>query len=408
MIDGIIIGGGASGLICGIEAARRGKHCIIIEQKEKAGKKLYATGNGKCNFANRQLGENRYHSVEESGMEQIAQVITDETCASVETFFKEIGVPNVERQGYLYPRSEQATALVHALEQVFLQYHGKLVCSERVDRLQFIKERNVFQVKSGNHEYIGKKLVLATGGMAASHLGSDGSGYVLAKQLGHKVTACVPALCGLKCKERGWNRLQGVRAKGTVRLWQNNRQMGEDSGEIQFTQYGVSGIVIFNLARYASLGLRNNQTVWLELDLLPDYTSKELLQELLDLQKSCGYRRCIDILAGFLPEKLAMYVMEQCKIAMDNQLADVSDKSISQIVANVKQMRIQIIDTNTFEQAQVTAGGVSLQEIHMETMESKIQPGCYLTGELLDADGDCGGYNLMWAWETGRRAGRNL
>lgn len=408
MVDVIIIGGGASGLSCGIEAARRGRNCLILEQKEKAGKKLYATGNGKCNFANRSVAQDFYHSVDERDHVLISQVITEDTCQEVEGFFAEMGILPVERQGCLYPRSEQAASLVHAMEQVFLQWNGTIQCEERVESIHWNREHSMVQVRTGGHCYEGRKLVLATGGAAAPKLGSDGSGYTLAAMLGHTVIPPVPALCGLKCKEKGWNRLQGVRAKGMVRLWQDAVLMGQDLGEIQFTQYGVSGIVIFNLSRYGALGLQKQKTVTLTFDFFPEYTEEELLNILMQLQSDCGFRKLSDLLAGFLPEKLADYILDKGGLGKELPCSRLGEGELRILTEACKKLQLRITGINSLEQAQVTAGGIPLHEIRMDTMESVRCKDCYLIGELLDADAVCGGYNLMWAWETGRRAGRNL
>lgn len=408
MVDVIIIGGGASGLVCGIEAARRGKQCLILEQKEKAGKKLYATGNGKCNFANRTVGPGVYHSVAEGGDRLLTQVITGDICQETEEFFLELGIPATERQGYLYPRSEQAATVVHGLEQVFLQWKGRILCEERVESIRWESEASCFQIQTKQKSYTGRKLVLATGGMATAKLGSDGSGYALAAMLGHGITSCVPALCGLKCKEKGWNRLQGVRAKGRVSIWLDSVRMGQNMGEIQFTQYGVSGIVIFNLSRYASLGLERKQRVTLLLDLVPEYTQEELEMLLQKLQISCGFRNLSGLLSGFLPDKLADFLIEKVGLMKECACSQLEPEELKRLVSCCKQLEIRITDTNSFEQAQVTAGGVPLEEINLDTMESRCCRNCYLTGELLDVDAVCGGYNLMWAWRTGLRAGRSL
>lgn len=408
MVDVIIIGGGASGLACGIEAARRGKQCMILEQKEKAGKKLYATGNGKCNFANRNVEPDAYHCVEVESQRVLSRLVTPGVCERIEEFFGQMGIPAVERQGYLYPRSEQAASLVHAMEQVFFQWNGKILCKERVEHIQWEERTSGFCVQTEGHSYTAKKLVLATGGTAAPGLGSDGSGYALAAMLGHSITPCVPALCGLKCKEQGWNRLQGVRAKGKVSILLNGRLTGVDKGEIQFTKYGVSGIVIFNLSRYGALGLKRKQTVCLRLDFFPEYTFDELAQLLQNHQKVCGFRDLSGLLSGFLPDKLGDYLIQRAGLENERAIASLNRKELDRLVSCCKQLEVKITDTNDFEQAQVTAGGVPLTEIRPDTMESKCCRNCYLTGELLDVDAACGGYNLMWAWETGIRAGRSL
>lgn len=408
MVDVIIIGGGAAGLACGIEAVKRGKTCLILEQKEKLGKKLYATGNGKCNFANRNAGLQWFHSIEENTEPLIGNVIHEDICGETEHFFYELGVPAVERQGYLYPRSEQAATVVRALEQAYIQRKGTLNCGERVEKLQWSEQKKEFTVQTDAGVYKSKKIVLATGGMSNSKLGSDGSGYGLAKQLGHSVSTCLPALCGLQCKEKGWNRLQGVRARGTVQAWINHNLLAEELGEIQFTQYGISGIVVFNLSRYASIGLQEGKKVEFVLDLLPEYSKEELKNILVDMQKCCPNRSVYEIVSGFLPDKLAAYLLERIGLQKEQLIRDCQESALKELIQISKCLKVRIVDSNDFNQSQVTAGGVPLSEVNLNTMESKIQSGCYLTGELLDVDGSCGGYNLMWAWSTGRRAGQNL
>lgn len=413
MKDVIIIGAGASGLVCGIEAAKRGKSICILEQKEKAGKKLYATGNGRCNFGNKNLTLSNYHCVSNAyDMEMLEQdLMTEHTSKDITAYFTKLGVPATERQGYLYPHSEQASTIVQALEQSFRLAGGEIYCDEEVQRIE--KQKGIFVVHTSKHVYKAKKVVLATGGSASSKLGSNGSGYLLAKRLGHTITPCAAALCGLHCKEPGWNQLQGVRAKGTVSIWNREKKLAEAGGEIQFTQYGLSGIVIFNLSRYASLyfaanGSLKKSPIWVSMNLISDYNEKELEQELFRLQKSCGARSCYDIVHGYLPDKLADYILRKERIDTKKDFHTLSKSMIEGLVKTCMEFKVTITGVNGLEQAQVTAGGVPLSEVHLETMESSVCPGLYLTGELLDVDADCGGYNLMWAWVSGRRAGERI
>lgn len=406
MEDVIIIGGGASGLMCGLEAARRKKRCIILEQKEKAGKKLYATGNGKCNFANTRLTEDCYHSVS-SEKHQLGQVINSDSWKQIMERFLELGIPAVERQGYLYPHSEQAAAVVQALEQAYLAAGGTLLCEEIVTNIRWRSDSQV-QILTKQNAYTARKVVLATGGCASPKLGSDGSGYRLAEQIGHSITVCVPALCGLRCKESGWNKLQGVRAKGSVRILYQNQCLAEEQGELQFTQYGVSGIAVFNLSRYAGLAKEEGSSVKLQIDLLPEITKEELVAVWKKLQTTCGYRSTVEVMTGWLPDKLSSFLAARVGISGSVRFEELSKQQMDRLTGEMKNLTISIIGTNTYEQAQVTAGGIPLSEIDMITMASKLHPNCYCIGEILDADGKCGGYNLMWAWETGRRAGIHI
>lgn len=406
MEDVIIIGGGASGLMCGLVAAKRKKRCIILEQKEKAGKKLYATGNGKCNFANTRLTQDCYRSVS-SGKHQLGQVINSDSWKQITEMFLELGIPTVERQGYLYPHSEQAAAVVQALEQAYLAAGGTLLCGESVTNIRWRSDSQV-QVLTKQNAYTARKVVLATGGSASPKLGSDGSGYRLAKQIGHSITVCVPALCGLRCKESGWNKLQGVRAKGSVRLMYQNQCLAEEQGELQFTQYGVSGIAIFNLSRYAGLVREKGGLIELWIDFLPETSKEELTAVWKHLQITCGYRLAVEVMTGWLPDKLSRFLAERVGISSSVRFGELSARQIDRLIDEMKNLTVSVIGTNTYEQAQVTAGGIPLSEIDMATMASKLHPNCYCIGELLDADGKCGGYNLMWAWETGRRAGTDI
>lgn len=408
MVDAIIIGGGASGLICGIEAGRRGKQCVILEQKEKTGKKLYATGNGRCNYANEVLTDSCYHTVNPADTGLISQVIKENTWRELKDYFQMLGLPTISKQGYLYPRSEQAAAVVHGLEQAFLAAGGRIQCGEHVTRVQWKERKNCGTVWTETQSLDGRAVVLATGGQAAPVLGSDGSGYKLARELGHKVTVCVPALCGLKCSEKGWRQLQGVRAKGRVELRLDRRSILADTGEIQFTTYGLSGIVVFNLSRYAALGLHKKQYVEVVCDLLEEYEEPVLIRQWEGLKKTCGYRKALDVLTGYLPEKLAGYLLRRTGISEKRNWKELSEKELRELMQTCKRLAVPITGGNSYEQAQVTAGGVPIHEVELQSMESRVQPGCYLIGELLDVDGSCGGYNLMWAWETGRRAGRYL
>lgn len=410
MYDVIIVGAGASGLVCGIETVRRGYSVCIIEQKEKPGKKLYATGNGKCNLGNQAFSLEKYHSVAGSDLIEILSDTfgREELVRDMEYYYMTLGIPCTERQGYIYPRSEQASTVVQALVQNYEALGGSIQCEEAVRYIE--RGPKGFRVRTEYGEYQSKKIILAAGGRASEKLGSDGSGYKLAKTLGHSITRVVPSLCGLKCKEAGIQKLQGVRAKGTVSIWNKQNMLAEDDGEIQFTQYGVSGIVIFNLARYAGIELDKDSKaeIRIQMNLLKEYKRDELMKEWLELKWLCGSRSCYDILHGYLPEKLADYLLNRSKLDSHLEWKRLTDSQMESLLDACQRLVFRVVGTNGFEQAQVTAGGVPLKEIDLNTMESRCCPGLYLTGELLDIDADCGGYNLMWAWYSGVQAGKSL
>ena len=408
MEEVVIIGAGASGLACGIELGQRGISCLILEGKEKAGKKIYASGNGKCNLANRNISADKYHSMGASGYEQIRSIIPETAAVSVARFFQKIGIPFTERNGYLYPHSEQAGAVVHAMEQTVTGLGGRIQCDTYVTSVEWNKKRNCFQIYTNGERYQCRKLVLATGGAASPQHGSDGSGYKMARQLGHSVTLCLPSLCGLKVQTSGFQKLQGIRAKGRTTLFIDGQQIAIESGEIQFTQYGLSGIAVFNLSRYVGAALHKQKKVHIDLDLCVELTEQELLNLFKQAKQISGYRMIGSVLSGIIPEKLARYILKYQGISEEMEIRHLKPENMNRMIRMIKEFPADITGTNPLEQAQVTTGGIPLSEIDLDTMESKVCPGCYLTGELLDVDGCCGGYNLMWAWESGRRAGQSI
>lgn len=408
MEEVVIIGAGASGLACGIELGQRGISCLILEGKEKAGKKIYASGNGKCNLANRNISADKYHSMGASGYEQIRSIIPETAAVSVARFFQKIGIPFTERNGYLYPHSEQAGAVVHAMEQTVTGLGGRIQCDTYVTSVEWNKKRNCFQIYTNGERYQCRKLVLATGGAASPQHGSDGSGYKMARQLGHSVTLCLPSLCGLKVQTSGFQKLQGIRAKGRATLFIDGQQIAIESGEIQFTQYGLSGIAVFNLSRYVGDALHKQKKVHIDLDLCVELTEQELLNLFKQAKQISGYRMIGSVLSGIIPEKLARYILKYQGISEEMEIRHLKPENMNRMIRMIKEFPADITGTNPLEQAQVTTGGIPLSEIDLDTMESKVCPGCYLTGELLDVDGCCGGYNLMWAWESGRRAGQSI
>lgn len=408
MEDVIIVGAGASGLACGIELGKRNISCLILEGKEKAGKKIYASGNGKCNLGNRRVSFEKYHSMEVFESEPFPSLISKDTPESVEQFFNSIGILLTERNGYLYPHSEQAGAVVHAMEQAVTAFGGRLQCDTYVNEITWEERKQAFLVQTPNRNYLCKRLVLAAGGMASPQHGSDGSGYRLAKCLGHSVTQCLPSLCGVKVSEAGFQKLQGVRAKGCVTVFIEGQPAATETGELQFTQYGLSGIAVFNLSRYVGEALTERKQVFMRLDLCMEYSEDELARQLCSLQQICKYQGIGFILAGIIPEKLAVYFLKKLSIPQERAIQDLKRQDLYRLVQMIKHYEVSVSGTNEMAQAQVTAGGIPLREINPDTMESRIRRGCYLTGELLDIDGCCGGYNLMWAWESGRRAGQRL
>lgn len=411
--DIIIVGAGASGMIAAILAAKEKRNVILLEQKDRIGKKILATGNGKCNYTNEYQGKECYHSENTSfPMEVLSFFGKNETIA----FFQELGIYPKVKKGYIYPNSEQATALLDVLRMELERYHVQIFCETAVKQIRK-KQKNgttFFEViceQKGEKEcsYTSRRVILSTGGKAASKLGSDGSGYFLAKQLGHSITTIAPALIGLKAKETCFRALAGVRTEAKITLWMNQKEIVQEMGELQLTNYGISGIPVFQISRYANLAFESEKkqktNIICEIDFLPTMNAIEI-QSFFETMKRHSQKTIEDSMVGLLNKKLNVVLLKKANIPLQKSIHKVTKEEWNTLIFTIKHFSVIIIGNNGFEQAQVTAGGVNTKEINSKTMESKKVKGLYLTGELLDVDGICGGYNLQWAWSTGVIAGK--
>lgn len=398
----IVIGGGASGLMAAITAAREGAHVTLLEAMEKPGKKLLMTGNGRCNLTNLDFSRaDCYRSSENSFWQQVLpQFDYQQTMA----FFEEIGLFLQERNGGIYPLTDQAASVVDRLILEIQKLPIKLKCREKVRNIQ--RTQNLWQVFTETWHYEGDAVILATGSKAVPITGSDGSGYELAKAAGHTVQTPFPALVPLKCRESFVKKLAGLRSRSVVTMTivskdQKTKACYSEAGELQWTEYGISGIVVFQLSRYASYALQQGDQVKISIDCLPSVSEDQLLSRL----SSHTEESLSDALVGILPKKMIPVILDLCQ--SKNLSAKSDPAKLKEICHTIKHLHLTVTGTRSFDQAQVCAGGVSVSEINPDTMESRICPGLYFTGELIDVDGICGGYNLQWAWATGYLAGKS-
>ncbi|SFR96287.1 hypothetical protein SAMN05661086_02911 [Anaeromicropila populeti] len=398
----IIIGGGASGLMAAIAAGRKGKKVILIEQKDRIGKKILATGNGKCNFSNTYQDSRCYRSDNSSfPIKVLERFGVDETVS----WFENLGILVKERNGYLYPNSLQASSILDVLRLETARLGIKVYCEERVTK---IKEYNQgFRVFLRRREITGKKIILAAGGKASPQHGSDGSGYLLAESLGHHIIPTVPALTGLKVKEGFCGKMAGVRTEAAVSLFIEDKLVSKDIGELQLTGYGISGIPVFQVSRYAGKGLLEKKKVTAQIDFFPDRKEEDIWRKLQQNIKAHPDDFAEDMLTGIMNKKIYLVLMKEAGIKANAVVKSVPTDKWRKLSAYMKGLSLHIIDSNGFETAQVTAGGVDTREINERTMESKLKKNLYMIGELLDVDGICGGYNLQWAWSTGFIAGNH-
>ncbi|BBF42284.1 NAD(FAD)-utilizing dehydrogenases [Lachnospiraceae bacterium KM106-2] len=400
--DIIVVGGGASGLVAAINCARNHQKVMILENKDKPGKKILATGNGKCNYTNTYQESHCYRSTHpefvDCAMSQFGQ---EDTVA----FFKELGILPKSKNGYLYPNSEQAASILDVLLMELAHYDIPIVCSNHVKEIR--KTKKGFLLYTDDKTYESNRVILATGGKAASKLGSDGSGYDLAKSLGHRMIPIVPSLVALKAEGLNFKQVSGVRCQTNLTLYVDGEKIYEEPGELQLTNYGISGIPVFQLSRFAGYGIREKKKVTVCIDFMPEFANEELFDYFMKRITQNEFKTMEQLMIGLLNQKLAVELLYQAGIKKSQMANSITKRQIHSLVMAIKECQVVITEPNAFDNAQVCAGGIDVADVSPETMESRIVKGLYLAGELLDVDGICGGYNLQWAWTSGYIAGRS-
>ena len=376
----IIIGSGASGLAAGISLLRCGYDVTILERNNISGKKLLLTGAGRCNFFNSDQNIVHYHS---SDKDILAKIITSDNIHLVEDFITSLGIVPKVKDGYYYPFANQAYNMKELLERTYLDLGGKIKYNYLVEKIE--KKNSLFLV---NDNISCDKLILATGSKAYKMTGSDGIGYQLAKKFNHHIVKVLPSLTSLITREK--TNLKGVRVDAKVTLYEDGVKVREELGQVQFTDYGLSGICIFNLSYYAVKGLNKNKKEVITIDLMP-FMDKVSFKN----------KKVYDLLLGFLPNKMIDYILKTLDISKDVYYEDLSNDKKQELTKILKAMEFNITSYKEFDFSQVCSGGVSLREINPLTMESIFVKNLYIIGELLDVNGDCGGYNLTFAFLTG-------
>lgn len=399
----IVIGGGAAGLTAAVAAARYGAGVLVLERLSRVGKKLLATGNGRCNYTNVDLDISRYHGARP----QFALGVLNsfDSKAAIE-FFHGLGItPVVEEQGKVFPRSGQAGSLLDVLRYELEGLGVEAVCDEDVTSIETTSGGFRINTASGKR-YSTDKVILAAGGKASPNLGSDGSGFTLAQGLGHSIITPFPALVKLKLKGDFLKRLAGIKVLGTAEILFKGKNLAVGSGEILFTTYGVSGPPILQISRKAAEKLQEGKIPQLKLNLV-DHMEKEEIETFISQRLKAQSRKQLDFsFVGFMNKQLAPVVIKAAGIDnIKKPAGQVTPREREQLINTLQDWRFDITGTLPFSQAQVTAGGVDTREIHPKTMESKLVPGLYFAGEIVDIDGDSGGFNLQWAWASGWTAG---
>lgn len=397
-----VIGGGAAGMMAAITAARQGASVTILEGNDRVGKKILSTGNGKCNLGNRKLDLEEYYTERPDRLKECLERFgTEDTVA----FFQGIGLLLKEKNGYLYPACEQASAVLDVLrfEMAALGIHVITGC--KVKQILPGQKSGQIAVHSEEQRFCFDSVVIACGGKAAPKTGSDGSGFQLAEQAGHKLLPTVPALVQLRCSEPYLKAVSGVRADAMVRVWDGGGCMACERGELQLTDYGISGIPVFQLSRQVNYILRRQREVEVTVDFLPDYGKKEY--EILQMGRKLlqNDRTVEEFFTGMLPKKLMRQFVKMAGLKPGESAGAADENAMKEVYRLCREWKLHVNGHHSYDNAQVCAGGVPLDQV-TENLESLRAPGVYFAGEILDVDGKCGGYNLQWAWCSGYLAGK--
>lgn len=400
-----IIGGGASGLVAAISAAREGAHVTVLEGGERIGRKILATGNGKCNFTNENMSNDCYRSNSIEDISSFLEAFGTKECLR---FFEELGMLYKVKRGCYYPYSEQASTVLDALrfEIDNLKEHILVLTEQKANAVSVMADGQV-RVACKTNTFTFDRVILACGSKASPKTGSDGTGYRLLRSLdpGLHIVEPVPALVQLCAAEDYLKAVSGVRMEGRVSLYIDGRQVCEDLGEIQLTDYGVSGIPVFQISRYASYGVLQKSPVEVILDAMPYADRKAFAGQMWQRKEKLQDRTAEQLVNGLLNKKVAALFCRLSGISMEQPVRSISEKQWKAFIKLCKEWKLTIKAVKGFDMAQICAGGLSMQEINSHFALKK-HPSVYAAGELLDVDGICGGYNLQWAWTSGYLAGK--
>ncbi len=423
MIETGIIGAGAAGLMAAYAAAGDDTKVTVIERNNEPLKKLCLTGNGRCNFSNADLSGKFFNFGENH---PFSKILEEYDSNWLENLFKENGMLSINKDGLKYPRSEKAVTVKDTLLKMVKEKNVEILTSEKVTAIEkgtttekvtsiekVTTTEKVTAIEKEKATEKGEKfkvifedgkekefdrIIITTGGKAYPATGSDGAGFRLARALGHKVTFTYPHLTRLFTEEKDVLTLSGVRFKVKVSGSVNGNKTESESGEIQFTDKGLSGICIFNLSRFLSKPLEDGAECMIIIDFLPEYGEKELSDYLKTQLEKRTYKETLE---GMLGGDIASLIQKRVYKHTDkNDISKITEESVRQI----KGLEVTISGHDSFSNAQVTGGGVDIAEIG-ENMESKICKGLFFAGEVMDVDGKCGGYNLHWAFASGFVAG---
>lgn len=402
-----VVGAGASGLVSAIFASRKGHDVTLIEKNEVCGKKILSTGNGRCNYWNEDQSIKHYRSL---NLNKVQEILSEPNRQEILNFFKQIGIEPKIKNGYYYPFSNQASSMQKALQVEAIRQNVNMLNNCEVEKI--LKKDKKFEIiLKDKKKIISDILIIATGSKSAPKTGSDGFGYKICEKFNHTIIKPLPALVQLRANEKYLKEWEGIRADVSIKLYENTEKIAEDKGEIQLTNYGISGICVFNLSGRVSRGLEKNKDEKVQINFLDGLnikTKQEFILWMNKRDKILKQRTIMESLESVLNYKLVNVLLKLSNLKKHEKWNEINENKKMELAKNLIEFSLKITETNSFDKSQVCTGGVSLDEIDTKTMQSKKVDNFYIVGEILDADGDCGGYNLEWAWITGMIAGKNV
>jgi predicted Rossmann fold flavoprotein len=397
--DILIVGGGAAGIAAAIASRDMGMDAAVIEGSDRIGKKLLSTGNGRCNISNTGLNPSRYHSENPSFPGHILDRFGYNDTLD---FFSLLGLPLTALDGgKVYPLSLQASSVLDILRLALEERGIPVYLDSKVKEVKRLK-KGFRLVTNAGEVFECNRLIICCGGKSFPASGSDGSGFTLSKQLGHSIVKPIPSLVQLKLRYDHLKALSGVKFDGYAKVLSEEGESGQEYGEILFTDYGISGPPVLQLSRKASYALSKGEAVRIIADMMPGMTATQLEEFLENHFATFSYRSVMNSLIGVVNKKLIPIILREAGIRdIHKPCFELTVLEKKKLYAIMKSWSFEVYDTNSFKNAQVTAGGVDTREVFEDTLESRIVPDLYFAGEVLDVDADCGGFNLQWAWATG-------
>ena len=397
----IVVGGGCSGVVAAINAKNKDNEVVILERNNTLLKKLLLTGNGRCNYFNETYSIDNYHS---NNMDLVNDFISDKNITMSKEFFDNLGIVPKIKNGYYYPYSNQAVSIKDILVNEVNRLGIKVIYDTYVED---IEKEDKFIIKTNNEEYICDKLILSTGSFAYPKTGSDGIGYSILEKLGHTIIKPVPALVQLNANSKYLKDWDGVRSDVYLELFEDGEYLTKEEGEIQFTNYGISGICTFNLSHFISRGLEENKKYVVKINFVP-FIKTLISPWLYEYANKNKEKDIYELLEGFLNKKLIPIILKESNIKSSKKYDELTKEEKIKLINSLRHFKVEITSTKGFDSSQVCNGGVSLDEININTMESKIVKDLYIIGELLDINGNCGGYNLTECWISGILSGKSI